>query len=48
MPPTGKRISVPGFDMVRVRDGQVTEHWGLIDAMTLMQQLGAIPAEAPA
>ena len=48
VPPTGKRISVPGFDMVRVRDGQVTEHWGLIDAMTLMQQLGAIPAEAPA
>ena len=30
------------------RDGQVTEHWGLIDAMLLMQQLGAIPQEAPA
>ena len=46
--PTGKRIDVAGFDMVRIRDGQVTEHWGLLDALTLMQQLGAIPEEAPA
>jgi steroid delta-isomerase-like uncharacterized protein len=43
MPPTGKQIKVEGFDMVRFRDGLVTEHWGLMDAMTMMQQLGAIP-----
>lgn len=48
MPPTGKRIEVHGFDMVRIRDGRVTEHWGLMDAMTMMQQLGAIPEQAPA
>jgi steroid delta-isomerase-like uncharacterized protein len=48
MPPTGKRFEVEGFDMVRVRDGQFTEHWGLFDTMTMMQQLGAIPAPAPA
>lgn len=48
VPPTGKRIEAAGFDMVRIRDGQVTEHWGLLDALTLMQQLGAIPEEAPA
>jgi steroid delta-isomerase-like uncharacterized protein len=48
VPPTGKRIEVQGFDLVRVRNGQATEHWGLLDAMTMMQQLGAIPAEAPA
>jgi steroid delta-isomerase-like uncharacterized protein len=48
VPPTGKRIEVPGFDLVRIRDGQAVEHWGLLDAMTLMQQLGAIPEEAPA
>lgn len=48
MPPSGKHFEVSGFDMVRIRDGQVTEHWGLMDAMTMMQQLGAMPEQAPA
>jgi steroid delta-isomerase-like uncharacterized protein len=48
LPATGKRVEVEGFDMVRLRDGQVTEHWGVMDAMALMQQLGAIPEQAPA
>jgi steroid delta-isomerase-like uncharacterized protein len=48
IPPTGKKIEVLGFDLVRVRDGQAVEHWGLLDAMTMMQQLGAIPEQAPA
>ena len=48
IPPTGRKIEVPGFDLVRVRDGQAVEHWGLLDGMTLMQQLGAIPEQAPA
>jgi predicted ester cyclase len=48
VPATGKRVEVEGFDLVRVRDGRATEHWGQMDAMALMQQLGAIPAEAPA
>ena len=48
IPPTGKKIEALGFDLVRVRDGQAVEHWGLLDAMTMMQQLGAIPEQAPA
>ena len=48
MPPSGKRFEVTGFDLVRVRDGQVIEHWGLMDAMKMMQQLGAMPEQAPA
>ena len=48
MPPSGKHIEIEGFDMLRIRDGQVTEHWGLMDAMTMMQQLGAMPEQAPA
>jgi steroid delta-isomerase-like uncharacterized protein len=44
VPPTGRRIEVEGFDMVRIPDGQrATAHWGVMDAMTMMQQLGAIP-----
>jgi steroid delta-isomerase-like uncharacterized protein len=48
VPPTGKQVEVGGFDLVRIENGQVTEHWGVLDAMALMQQLGAVPAEAPA
>lgn len=48
MPPSGKRIEVEGIDIIRVRDGQATEHWGVTDTMTMMQQLGAVPEQAPA
>lgn len=26
-PPTGKRYETAGIDMVRIRDGQIVEHW---------------------
>jgi steroid delta-isomerase-like uncharacterized protein len=48
MPATGKRFEVDGFDMVRLRDGRMTEHWGVFDSLGMMQQLGAIPEQAPA
>ena len=43
MPASGKRFEVDGFDMVRVRGDQMSEHWGMFDVMKMMQQLGAIP-----
>jgi steroid delta-isomerase-like uncharacterized protein len=43
MSSSGRRIEVQVFDIFRIRDGQVTEHWGLMDAMTMMQQLGGVP-----
>jgi steroid delta-isomerase-like uncharacterized protein len=48
LPPTGKRMEVQVMDLVRLRDGKAVEHWGVTDAMTMMQQLGAMPEEAPA
>lgn len=48
MPASGKRIEVEAIDMLRIRNGQATEHWGVTDSMTMMQQLGAIPEQAPA
>ena len=42
--PTGKQVTFSGIDIVRVADGKLVEHWGEIDALGLMQQLGAIPA----
>ena len=43
MPPSGKRMSINVIDIFRVADGKFVEHWGLMDGMTMMQQLGAMP-----
>ena len=44
VPPTGKRVSFQVFDIIRVAGGKFVEHWGQMDNMGMMQQLGAIPA----
>jgi steroid delta-isomerase-like uncharacterized protein len=41
--PTGRRLSIVGVDMVRVRDGLIVEHRGLTDTVGLMRQLGSAP-----
>ncbi|HEX2148919.1 MAG TPA: ester cyclase [Actinomycetota bacterium] len=38
--PTGKTVSVPGLDLVRLKDGLLTEHWGGADLNQLKAQLG--------
>lgn len=44
MPATGARVSIDGFDLIRVQDGICTEHWGVFDNGSLIEQLGAGPA----
>jgi steroid delta-isomerase-like uncharacterized protein len=46
MPPAGKQVSFDVIDILRLRDGQFVDHWNVVDAMGLMQQLGAVPAPA--
>jgi len=49
MPATGKSVDVQLIDIIRfVDDGLAREHWGVLDALTMMQQLGAIPESPPA
>jgi len=49
MPATGKKVDVQLIDMFFFgEDGLVREHWGVIDALAMMQQLGAVPAGPPA
>jgi steroid delta-isomerase-like uncharacterized protein len=44
MPATGKSFDVQLIDIIRFGDdGLAHEHWGVFDALTMMQQLGAIP-----
>jgi predicted ester cyclase len=40
MPPTGKTIDVLTIGMLRFKDGQAIERWGVHDTMVMMQQLG--------
>ena len=44
IPPTGKPVSIQVVDILRLRDGKVTEHWGEVDMLGLLQQLGVAPA----
>jgi len=47
IPATGRTIKVQAIDIVRFgEDGLGHEHWGVFDAMTMMQQLGAVPGGA--
>ncbi len=49
MAATGKRIDVQLIDIMRFGDdGLVHEHWGVMDSMTMMQQLGMVPDGSPA
>ena len=49
MPATGKRVDVQLIDITRFGDdGLAREHWGVFDALGMMQQLGAMPAPTPA
>ena len=44
-PATGKSFSVEGIDVVAIDDdGRFTEHYGLFDVPTMLQQLGLMPA----
>ena len=44
VPPTGKSISINVIDIIRIAEGQFVEHWGVMDQMAMMQQLGVMPA----
>ncbi len=44
IPPTGKRVTMTGMDMLRIADGKIAEIWWSYDALGLMQQLGLMPS----
>lgn len=46
IPATGKPVDVAIFDFIRFEDGRAKEHWGVMEDMKLMQQLGLMP-DAP-
>ena len=45
MKATGKSATWTEMHIVRVRDGLAVEHWGIVDMLTMLQELGL--AQAP-
>lgn len=43
VPPTGRRETVHGMVLVRMRDGQIVEGWMEMDLMGLLQRLRVLP-----
>src|SRR5207244_7625397 len=44
MPPSGKKVAVPGVQIDRFSGDKIVEEWALFDQLGMLQQLGAVPA----
>jgi steroid delta-isomerase-like uncharacterized protein len=44
IPPTGKSVTYNEIFIVRFAGGRIAETWGVVDVLSQMKQLGAIPA----
>lgn len=44
IPASGKLVEYTVMDLMRIQDSQLVEHWGVADQMTLLTQIGAMPA----
>lgn len=42
IPATGRTVEVAVFDMLEFRGARISQHWGVTDAMAMMQQLGVV------
>jgi steroid delta-isomerase-like uncharacterized protein len=50
-PPTGRPMRIAVFDVIRVADGRMVEHWGVPDRLGVLRQLGLLappPVPQPA
>jgi predicted ester cyclase len=48
IPATQKMVTMGGIAIHRVAGGKLVEHWGQVDGVGLLTQIGAIPAPPPA
>ena len=42
--PTGKKVKIRGMQISKFKDGKMVERWGSSDELTLLKQIGLIPA----
>lgn len=43
VPPTGKQVEFSATFTSRIANGKIVEEWGIMDVMSIMQQIGALP-----
>jgi hypothetical protein len=43
IPPTGRRVTYGSMTFLRIVDGKIVDHWGLLDLPSLLQQLRGSP-----
>ena len=41
--PTGRNAEWAGIHILRFAGGRITDHWGVADRLSMMQQLGVVP-----
>ncbi len=46
VPATGRSFTIAGIDIYRVANGRICEHWHVIDQLSMLGQLGLLPAPA--
>lgn len=46
--PTGKKVTVTGIAVSRFEAGKIAEEWESFDQLSMMEQIGAVPATVPA
>jgi len=46
-PPTGLPVRFTVFDVARITDGRIVEHWGVPDRFELLVRAGRIPVPQP-
>ncbi|HEY5628439.1 MAG TPA: ester cyclase [Candidatus Limnocylindrales bacterium] len=44
IPATGREFRIAGIDIHRLEGGRMAEHWHVVDQLSLLQQLGLLPA----
>jgi steroid delta-isomerase-like uncharacterized protein len=44
LPATGKKAELAGITIWRIVDGKIKEEWSAFDQLSMMQQLGLVPA----
>lgn len=45
LPATGRPFSTSGTTFWRFKDGKIAEEWGVVDMLSLLKQLGQLPAQ---
>lgn len=45
-PPAGRAFDIEGVDILRVKEGKLLEHWGVMDVARMLAQLRLAPPES--